>query len=161
MTNSTLQKQLIQTGAAFAGIAVLLGAIGTHEIKPIISDGDFAIFETAVKYQFMHALSILVIAFGLRKLDESVARAVFYLFVTGILLFSGALFLLSTSSVWAHVRMKWFGAIAPIGGLSFVTGWFYLAFKGYKPGTHGVSTSQKIMTMHKRKTAETTQDTQA
>jgi len=151
MTNSTLQKSFIQAGAALAGIAVLAGAIGSHEIKPIISETDFEIFETATKYQFMHALSLLVLGFGLRKLNEDVALKVFGLFVAGIIIFSGSLYLLATSSIWANTRIKWFGAITPFGGVSLVAGWFYLALKGYNPGRQGTESAKKIMAMHQRK----------
>ena len=150
MTNSTLQKQIIQAGAAFAGIAVILGAFGSHGLKDTLEPVNLEIYETAVTYQFYHALALLIVGFGIRRMKENVARVCFVFFVIGIIFFSGSLYLLATSRLWAGVKLRWFGALAPVGGLSFVVGWFYLLFKGYKADTHS-RPAEQIKEMHKRK----------
>lgn len=152
MTNSTLQKQLIQAGAAFAGLAVIAGAFGAHAVKEKIDPLNLDIYNTAVEYQFYHAFALLVMGFGSRRLKEQAVKTSFTLFVIGIILFSGSLYLLSTSTIWAKERISWFGAITPVGGVSFVVGWAYLALKGYKPSSHSDS-AMKIQEMHKRKSS--------
>ncbi len=151
MTNSTLQKQFIQSGAAFAGIAVVAGAFGSHWLKDVIDGNDRNMYEIAVRYQFYHSLAILAMGFGLRRMQDDVARVCLAFFIIGIFLFSGVLYLQSTSIVWAGVRIKWLGWVVPFGGLSFAIAWFYLAFKGYKPSSSISESSKKVMQMQKRK----------
>lgn len=155
MTNSTLQKQFFQVGTAFAGLAVFAGAFGSHLLKELIDGNDRNMYEIAVRYQFYHALAILSLGFGLRRMQDSVARFCLAFFIIGIFLFSGCLYLQSTSMVWAGERIKWFGNIVPFGGLSFLIAWFYLAFKGYKPSSSISESSKKVMEMQKRKSKTT------
>lgn len=162
MTNSTLQKNMIQAGAVFAGLAVIFGALAAHEMKNVLNDSDLAVFETAVKYNFYHALALLAIGYGARRLKENVGKTVFALFVVGIILFSGSLYLLATSKLWAEDRIEWLGAIAPLGGVSFVAGWFYLAFKGYKPSSSEETRSgKKVMEMQRRKPVQPKEEVNA
>jgi uncharacterized membrane protein YgdD (TMEM256/DUF423 family) len=151
MTNSTLQKQLIQSGAAFAALAVIAGAFGSHAIKEKMDTVNYDIYQTAVEYQFYHALGLFAIGVGMRRIKDNVAKVAFTLFVLGIIFFSGSLYLLSTSMIWAKERIGWFGAVAPVGGVSFVVGWAYLALMGFKPSTSSQS-AEKVKEMQRRKT---------
>lgn len=161
MTNSTLQKTVIQTGAVFAGVAVVLGALASHELRPLLAEYDRSTFDKAVQYNFYHALALLCLGFGARRVKENVLKTVFPLLVIGIILFCGSLYLLSTSKLWAKERIEWLGAIAPIGGVSFIVGWFYLAFKGYKPSSaEETRSARKVMEMQRRKTPAEKQTTQ-
>lgn len=152
MTNSTLQKNMIQAGASFAALAVIMGAFAAHELKPLLGDTDEFTFETGTRYQFYHSIALVAIGFGMRRVRENVARTIFVLFVTGIILFSGSLYLVSTSRLWAAGdRVDWLGGVTPFGGLAFIAGWIYLAWKGYKPSSSEQSQSgNKIMRMHRR-----------
>ena len=76
------------------------------------------VWKTAVLYHFIHALALLLLA-----ALPTVSRAAASLFVAGILLFSGSLYLLALTNV------KWLGAITPLGGLCFLAGWIWLAFR--------------------------------
>jgi uncharacterized membrane protein YgdD (TMEM256/DUF423 family) len=151
MTNSTLQKQLIQSGAAFAALAVIAGAFGSHAIKEKMDTVNYDIYQTAVEYQFYHALGLFAIGVGMRRIKDNVAKVTFTLFVLGIIFFSGSLYLLSTSMIWAKERIGWFGVVAPVGGVSFVVGWAYLAWMGFKPSTSSQS-AEKVKEMQRRKT---------
>lgn len=151
MTNSTLQKQLIQTGAAFAALAVTAGAFGSHAVKEKLDAVNYDIYQTAVEYQFYHALALFAIGVGMRRIKDNVAKVAFTLFVLGIIFFSGSLYLLSTSMIWAKERIGWFGVVAPVGGVSFVVGWAYLALMGFKPSTSSQS-AEKVKEMQRRKT---------
>lgn len=133
MTNHTLQKSMFQSGCILAGTAVILGAFGAHALKDILSSSELSTFETGVKYQFLHAFGILIIALSLRRLNEKTARNVWYLFMLGSILFCLSLYLLSMRSMLSlPEQFKKLGAITPLGGISFITGWFMLAMKGYK-----------------------------
>jgi uncharacterized membrane protein YgdD (TMEM256/DUF423 family) len=112
MTNATAMR--ISAAAGF--LAVVLGAFGAHALKEILAqNGTTAIWEKAVFYHFIHAVMLFVIA-G-RKPFPAFA---WWAFLTGIVIFSGSLYLLAVTNV------KWLGAITPIGGASFLAGWMCL-----------------------------------
>lgn len=151
MTNSTLQKQFIQSGAAFAAIAVVAGALGSHLLANTLGETDKNTYEIAVRYQLIHSLALISLGLGLRRINDNIAKFCFAFFVIGIILFSGSLFAMSTSVVWAHARIKWLGAVAPFGGASFVAAWMLLALKGYKPSSTQSESAKKVMEMQRRK----------
>ncbi|MFM7661096.1 MAG: DUF423 domain-containing protein, partial [Bacteroidota bacterium] len=68
----------------------------------------------------------------LRRMHEKTVKQVFLLFSFGMALFCASLYLLATRSLWIGDELKWLGAITPVGGISFIFGWFLLALKGYK-----------------------------
>lgn len=109
--------RILCLGAAFAGLAVAAGAFGAHLLKPILDATMLGVFETAVRYQMYHALALCVVAaFGERDRKLRVTP-VAWLFVVGIVLFSGSLYLMSLTGV------RWIGALTPLGGAAFMTGW--------------------------------------
>jgi uncharacterized membrane protein YgdD (TMEM256/DUF423 family) len=102
--------------AALCFLAVALGAFGAHSLKQILeTDGMLDVWNKAVLYHFIHALALLVLA-----LLASANRSAWWLLFTGIILFSGSLY------VMALTNLHWLGAITPIGGLCFLGGWAWL-----------------------------------
>lgn len=119
------QTNLI-AGAIFMTLAVLLGAFGAHALKKILSADMLAIYQTAVQYQFYHALGLLAVGIiGLHYPSKWVRLSGIFL-TAGIVIFSGSLYILSLSGI------KAIGAITPIGGVSFVAGWILLAIGIWK-----------------------------
>ena len=108
-------------GAAVAGIGVVLGAFGAHALKDRLSPEMLAIFETGVRYHLIHALGLLAVAWAGSRWPNGWIGAAGWLFLAGIVVFSGSLYLLSVTG------SRWLGAITPIGGLSFILGWIALA----------------------------------
>ena len=107
--------------AVFALLAVGAGAFGAHSPRARVGPELLAVFETGVRYQMYHALALVAVA---RAADIRPARTVAlagWLFVAGILLFSGSLYALVFSGV------RGLGAVTPFGGLSFLAGWACLA----------------------------------
>jgi uncharacterized membrane protein YgdD (TMEM256/DUF423 family) len=103
--------------AALCFLAVALGAFGAHSLKATLQAHEMAgVWEKAVLYHFLHALALLILA-----LHGIGTRAPSILFVAGIILFSGSLYLLALTNV------RWLGAITPLGGLCFLAGWAWLA----------------------------------
>jgi len=103
-------------------IAVGLGAFGTHGLQGRLSAGALETYETAVRYQFYHTFGLLAVVVALTRWPASkLAGVAGWLFVAGIVLFSGSLYLLAMSGV------TWLGAITPLGGVAFITGWILLA----------------------------------
>ncbi len=114
------QRRFLLLGAVFAAIAVAAGAFGAHALAERVTPERLQTFETAVRYQMYHALALL--ACGL--LGEAWRRsldAAAWLFTAGILIFSGSLYLLVLTDT------AWLGAITPIGGVAFISGWIALA----------------------------------
>jgi uncharacterized membrane protein YgdD (TMEM256/DUF423 family) len=106
--------------AATAGLlAVALGAFGAHGLKHLLAqNGTEVIWEKAVLYHFIHAVMLFILAE--RKTFPSLA---WWSFLAGIVVFSGSLYLLAVTN------LHWLGAITPIGGAAFLTGWAALAFR--------------------------------
>lgn len=114
----TLQKKLIILGSLLGGLSVAFGAFGAHALKQILAEhGRADTFELAVKYQFYHTLALLAMAALVDKLNESKASWSALLMTSGIIVFSGSLYILSLSgkTIW--------GAVTPIGGVLLIAGW--------------------------------------
>lgn len=105
--------------AAFSGfISVGLGAFGAHALKNRLDEYSLGVFETAVQYQFFHTLALLAVGLlALEHPQSGLLRGSGISFVTGLLLFSGSLYILSFTG------MRWLGAITPLGGVFFLVGW--------------------------------------
>lgn len=100
-------------------MAVALGAFGAHGLKDLLTrNGTLATWETAVFYHSLHTAVMLWLAANWPRL-----RGPWLSFLFGILVFSGSLYLLALTNV------RWLGAITPVGGLGFLTGWAWLALK--------------------------------
>ena len=97
-------------------MAVALGAFGAHSLKSRLElHGMLDVWNKAVFYHFVHAIALLVFA-----LYGTVNRGACWLLVSGILLFSGSLY------VMALTNLRWLGAVTPLGGLCFLAGWAWL-----------------------------------
>ena len=107
---------LFRIAAGFCFVAVALGAFGAHALKGTLATHNTAeVWKTAVLYHFLYALGLLVLATVVPT-----ARTTAGLFIAGIVIFSGSLYLLALTNI------KWFGAITPVGGLCFLAGWLWL-----------------------------------
>jgi uncharacterized membrane protein YgdD (TMEM256/DUF423 family) len=108
-------------GALSALIGVGMGAFGAHGLKTVISPEMLAVYQTGVTYQMYHALGLIGIALINRQApDSKLLHWAGRLMFTGILLFSGSLYLL------AFLNLKWLGMITPIGGVCFLTAWLLI-----------------------------------
>jgi len=114
-------RLLAVLGAASGFAAVALGAFGAHVLKARLAPEQFATFQTASDYLGLHALALLVTGLAGLLLDSRALRAAGILFVAGILLFSGSLYLLAVTGT------RWLGAVTPFGGGALLAGWLLLA----------------------------------
>jgi len=108
-------------GAALAGLAVALGAFAAHALESRLSERMLEVFQTGVRYQVIHAMAVLLVAAFGSRLDPAAARWAARLFVVGVIVFSGSLYVLALSGV------RGFGAVTPLGGLAFLGGWVAFA----------------------------------
>jgi uncharacterized membrane protein YgdD (TMEM256/DUF423 family) len=114
--------RLLYVGAATAGfVGVALGAFGAHALRARLAPELLAVFETGVRYQMYHAFAAFAAAWACARWQRRVLGVAGWLFLAGILIFSGSLYLLALSGE------RWLGAITPIGGGLFLAGWVLLA----------------------------------
>ena len=108
--------------AIFGFLGVTLGAFGAHALKDKFKEEKYIKnWETAVSYQFTHTFAIALTGILMHLLDtSSILSWAMYLFVAGIIIFSGSLYILSLTGI------KKLGAITPIGGLCLLAGWVLL-----------------------------------
>jgi uncharacterized membrane protein YgdD (TMEM256/DUF423 family) len=101
---------------------VALGAFAAHGLKAILTPDLLAAFETGVRYQMYHAFALLAAAWGWTHWKARLFGIAGGLFVAGIILFSGSLYLLALTGE------RWLGAVTPIGGFAYLAGWLCLAW---------------------------------
>jgi len=116
-----MERLFFAAGALLAGLAVAAGAFGSHGLQGRLSAERMEVYQVAVRYQMFHALGCLAAAWAVRRYPGSASRAAGWLFLAGILVFSGSLYALVLS------ELRWLGAITPLGGLAFLAGWLSLA----------------------------------
>ena len=109
---------------AFTGVAA--GAFGAHGLRSRLGEDLLGTFEIGVRYQMYHAFGLFVVAWAASQWPGSLVNAAGWLFVTGILIFSGSLYLLALTDT------RWLGAITPIGGVAFLAGWACLAVAAWR-----------------------------
>ena len=112
----------LKIGSILMMLAVALGAFGSHALRGKISDYYLDVYKTAVLYHMIHALGLFAVAWVSTLTNDPKVNLAGIFLLTGIVLFSGSLYVLSVTGI------KWLGAITPLGGLSFIAGWIILFF---------------------------------
>jgi uncharacterized membrane protein YgdD (TMEM256/DUF423 family) len=113
-------------GSVSAFIGVGAGAFAAHALKSRLAPDLLAVFDTGSRYQLIHALGLLAVAWACDRWPGSSARLAGWAFVAGTVLFSGSLYALALSGV------RGLGAVTPIGGLAFLAGWALLAWSAWR-----------------------------
>ncbi len=121
-----MERVFILGGALSAFLGVGAGAFGAHALRGRLAPRAFEVYEVAVRYQLIHALALLAVAWIVGRSPGSWARSSGWLFLLGIALFSGSLYLVSLTG------MSWAGAVTPLGGTAFLAGWACLGVAGWK-----------------------------
>jgi uncharacterized membrane protein YgdD (TMEM256/DUF423 family) len=114
-------KFMIQAGGILGALAV---AFGAHALKGMLeASGRSETFETAVKYQFYHALAMVLVGLLMQRAGQDAVRLLGWsgnAFAIGVIIFSGSLYAICFTGITK------FGATAPIGGLALIAGWVLL-----------------------------------
>lgn len=118
-------------GAALGGLAVAFGAFGAHGLRDRLTPADLATFDTGARYQMYHALALLAVAWLADRAPSRAVETAGWAFLVGMLVFSGSLYLLTLGG------LRWMGAVAPLGGVSFLIGWASLALAARQLPTRG------------------------
>ena len=109
-------------GAVFGLVAVALGAFGAHALRSRVAPELLATFETGVRYHVYHALALFACAWAMDRWPSPQTAWAGGLFVAGIVVFSGTLYLLALTGA------RWWGAVTPLGGVALLAGWACLAW---------------------------------
>jgi len=114
-------RLLLTLAGLLGGLGVAAGAFGAHALRLRLAPRDLEIFETAVRYQMYHALALVAAAWVADRWPSPLVGAAGGLFVAGIVVFSGSLYLLVLTDT------RWLGAVTPLGGVALIAGWCCLA----------------------------------
>ena len=122
MTGRSPSQKFLMIGAILAGAGVAAGAFGAHALKEILDAPMLQVFETATRYLMYHAFGLCIVSLAMDRYPEQRLEKSGWLFLIGILLFSGSLYAVSLAGI------RWLGAITPVGGLTFIVGWILLGW---------------------------------
>lgn len=112
---------IIAIAGLLVAVATMLGAFGTHSLRPVLAPARFESFETAVQYQFFHSLGLLAIGLLLRERRSALLNWSAGLILLGLALFCGSIYALTFGAP------KLFGMVAPFGGISLMSAWICFA----------------------------------
>ncbi len=122
-----MERIFFITGSLFAALSVSMGAFAAHGATKFMTESQMGWLEKAARYNMYHALAILFVAWALTYWSEQAGLLSLagWSFVTGIVLFSGSLYVMAFSSL----RL---GMVTPLGGVAFVLGWILMAIAAWK-----------------------------
>jgi len=121
-------KLFLILGTLLAALAVALGAFGAHGLKKLVDADTISIYQTGVQYQMYHALALIVVGILAQRSDSSLLNYAGFLFIGGIVCFSGSLYLLSSFRAMNKAVPGFVYPITPLGGILFILGWLLLLF---------------------------------
>jgi uncharacterized membrane protein YgdD (TMEM256/DUF423 family) len=121
-----LARTFVLLGSMFSFLGVALGAFAAHMLKEKLPPDMFAVFEVGVRYHMYHALALLGVAWVAGQLPDAALAPAGWLFVAGIVIFSGSLYLMSITG------LRQLGMITPIGGVCFLAGWCWIGWTVWK-----------------------------
>ena len=116
-------RTLLAVAALAGGLAVILGALGAHALEAVVDPDAIESFNTGVRYQMWHCLGLLALLALGKELPLRLAVA--WLWILGMLLFSGSIYLLSLQA-WHGWPVSFLGPVTPLGGLLLIGGWLLL-----------------------------------
>lgn len=121
-----MEGQWFALGCALMVLGVAAGAFAAHGLKGRLSTDNLDVWQTAARYHIYHALGLLAVAWATTRWSSGLVPAAGWLFVAGIVLFAGSLYVLALTDI------KVLGAITPLGGLCFLTGWASLGLAAWR-----------------------------
>ena len=117
-----MERLFLLVGSLFGFAGVAAGAFGAHALRGVLSARDLEIFETAVRYQLVHAVVLLGVGLWLMQRPSSVLVMAGWSHIAGVVVFSGSLYVLVLT------QTRWLGAVTPLGGVALLAGWLCLAW---------------------------------
>jgi len=121
-----MDGQWFAAGCVLMALGIAAGAFAAHGLKGRLSADALDLWQTAARYHIYHALGLLAVAYAATRWSSALVPAAGWLFIAGIVLFAGSLYLLALTD------LKPLGAITPLGGLCFIAGWCCLALAAWR-----------------------------
>jgi len=121
-----ITEKFTKIAILLALIAVSLGALGAHALQDLLSNNQMRSFETGVRYQLFHAITLLILTLNNDKFNHHLIKSL-RIMTTGICLFSFSIYLLSTQHI-IGLSLSPLGPITPIGGILLICSWIILIF---------------------------------
>jgi uncharacterized membrane protein YgdD (TMEM256/DUF423 family) len=121
-----MHRNFLKMGALVLGIAVVLGAFGAHLLKPYLSVELLSGYQTATLYQMVHGIGIFIAGILYKHYHNKKIRIAGYLFLYGVLFFSGSIYLRVVIGFFGIKSLGLFNLVTPLGGLLFMAGWFLI-----------------------------------
>lgn len=119
-------KKIAVTAALIGALTVVIGAFGAHGLEKLVDPETATGFETGVRYQMYHVLLLLILVFS-RTLVRKYLVQLFWIFLLGMILFSGSIYLLALDEAMG-VDLSAIGPVTPVGGLLLIIGWLRLGW---------------------------------
>ncbi|AVI50879.1 DUF423 domain-containing protein [Pukyongia salina] len=119
-------KKITVTASLLAALTIGIGAFGAHGLEKLVEGDALASFETGVRYQMYHVIALLILGFA-TVIPARIRKWVFWLFLGGIVLFSGSIYLLALRTLFSF-DLSFLGPVTPVGGLLLIIGWLRLAY---------------------------------
>ena len=122
-----MNKGYLKTAAFLGALSVMLGAFAAHGLKSIADEQTITIFNKGVQYQFYHVFALALAAILFKSYPNKLISVSGILFILGISLFSGSLYVYTFKTIYAIAGLNWIVFLTPLGGLFFIAGWVCLA----------------------------------
>jgi uncharacterized membrane protein YgdD (TMEM256/DUF423 family) len=128
-----MSKKTILIIASFSGaLAIIFGAMGAHALESELSAKQLASFKTGSLYHILHSIVLLVLGFSSKVMEKKSLTIVTWLFIIGIVLFSGSIYLLATKELIGFESLSLLGPVTPLGGLLLIAGWISIGVLRFK-----------------------------
>ena len=125
-----MDRKIFLLACVTGGLGIVLGAFASHGLKPLLNTLAFESFNTGIRYQMYH--SFLLFFIGLTTALKSSQKSILLkLILTGLVLFSGSIYVLATNDLTSF-NFKVIGFITPVGGLILITSWLLLFIYFFK-----------------------------
>ena len=123
-----LEQRILKTATLLIVIGIVFGALGAHALEKVLSVAKLASYEVGVKYQMYHGIALLALVALSDKIKFSL-KIVYRLLISGVIIFSGSIYLLVFQELFGVKLGMIFGPLTPIGGLLMIVGWIVLLVK--------------------------------
>ncbi|MDY0064900.1 MAG: DUF423 domain-containing protein [Steroidobacteraceae bacterium] len=121
-------RWILAAGGLLVALATMAGAFGAHALQGRLAPERLAIYETAVRYQFYHALGLLALGVLARSLETPALRWAALLVIAGVVAFSGSIYALSFGAP------RLLAIVTPMGGVLLIAGWLVFAVAATRGG---------------------------
>lgn len=121
-----MNRTILLTGILLGLLAIVFGAFGAHGLEKLVDAEAVETFEVGVRYQMYHALFLLFLGIW-SGVEAGIKKAVYWMVLVGVILFSFSIYLLAMNSLMAF-DFKTFGFLTPIGGVFMILGWVFLGY---------------------------------